>query len=43
MPVPLDEARNALGDRRRRPEIDLAHQIVDVGISRRHVAGLHGQ
>src|SRR5262245_64078372 len=42
-PVPLDEACDPLANRRRRPETDVAHQIVDVGVSCRHIAGLHGQ
>ena len=42
-PIPRHEPRDAVGDRRRRPKTDVAHQIVDVGIGRRHVARLHRQ
>src|SRR4029077_2357136 len=39
--VPLNEMANALGNRRVRAEIDLAHQIVDISVGRRNVAWLH--
>ena len=39
--VPGDEARDALGDRRRRLEADVAHEIVHVGEGGRNVAGLY--
>ena len=41
--VPRHEARHAILDRGRGPKADVAHQIVDVGIGRRHVARLHRQ
>src|SRR5262249_35838709 len=39
--IPIDEPRNSLGDRRRRPEAGVAHQVIDVGVSCGHIAGLH--
>jgi len=41
--IPADEPGYAFGDRCCRPEVHLAHQIIDIGIGCRHVTGLHGQ
>ena len=41
--VPVNEARYAVCNRRRRSETDITHKIVNVRVGRGHVAGLHGQ
>jgi len=41
--VPGNEARDPLGDRRRRLETDIAHEVVNIGEGGRNVAGLHRQ
>ena len=39
--IPGGEIAQAVFDRRCRPEADIAHEIVDVGASLRHIARLH--
>src|SRR5215208_3241861 len=40
---PVDEPADAISDRGRRLEIDLAHQVLDIGIGCRDIARLHRQ
>src|SRR6476659_7892882 len=40
---PLDETADAIGNRGRRLEIDLARQVVDIGVGRQDVSRLHRQ
>jgi hypothetical protein len=41
--IPRDKFANALFDGGGRPEIDIADEVIDVGIGCRDVAGLHRQ
>src|SRR5665213_737122 len=39
--IPFHEPRDPVGDWRRRLEVNIAHEVIDIGVSGRHVARLH--